>query len=143
MAKRPKMTGQPKDAIALLKADHQKVRQLFAEYDAAGDRATRRSVATLVFVELETHAQLEEHVFYPAVNEETEDGPELVTDSLEEHQTMKQLIQELRAIGGHAGIRRQVSRAETTRRTPCGRRRIGDVSPGGGRAGGRFEGPER
>ena len=99
MAKRPKTTGQPKDAIALLKADHQKVRQLFAEYDAAGDRATRRSVATLVFVELETHAQLEEHVFYPAVNEETEDGPELVTDSLEEHQTMKQLIQELRAIG--------------------------------------------
>ena len=56
-------------------------------------------MATLVFVELETHAQLEEHVFYPAVNEETEDGPELVTDSLEEHQTMKQLIQELRAIG--------------------------------------------
>jgi hemerythrin superfamily protein len=99
MAKRPKTMGQPKDAIALLKADHQKVRQLFAEYDAAGDRATRRSVATLVFVELETHAQLEEHVFYPAVNEETEDGPELVTDSLEEHQTMKQLIQELRAIG--------------------------------------------
>ena len=64
MAKRPKMTGQPKDAIALLKADHQKVRQLFAEYDAAGDRATRRSVATLVFVELETHAQLEEHVSF-------------------------------------------------------------------------------
>ena len=97
--KAPKRMGQPKDAIALLKADHQKVRQLFAEYDAAGDRATRRSVATLVFVELETHAQLEEHVFYPAVNEETEDGPELVTDSLEEHQTMKQLIQELRTIG--------------------------------------------
>jgi hemerythrin-like domain-containing protein len=99
MAKRHTKRGQPKDAIAMLKADHHKVRQLFAEYDAAGDRDTRRSVADLVFVELETHAQLEENVFYPAVNEEIEDGPVLVKESLEEHQTMKQLIQELRAMG--------------------------------------------
>jgi hemerythrin-like domain-containing protein len=99
MATRNKKRSQPKDAIAMLKADHQKVRKLFAEYEMARDRETRRSVATLVFVELETHAQLEEHVFYPAVNEETDDGPELVKESLEEHQTMKHLIQELRDMG--------------------------------------------
>jgi cell fate (sporulation/competence/biofilm development) regulator YlbF (YheA/YmcA/DUF963 family) len=34
---------------------------------------------------LKTHAQLEENVFYPAVNGETDDGPELVKESLEEH----------------------------------------------------------
>jgi hypothetical protein len=99
MAKRNKKMGQSKDAIAMLKADHQKVRKLFKEYDAARDRETRRSVATLVFVELETHAQLEENVFYMAVNEETDAGPELVKESLEEHQTMKHLIQELRDMG--------------------------------------------
>ena len=99
MATRHKKRGQPKDAIAMLKADHRKVRKLFAEYEAARDRETRRSVATLVFVELETHAQLEENVFYPAVNEETDDGPKLVKESLEEHQTMKHLIQELRDMG--------------------------------------------
>jgi hemerythrin-like domain-containing protein len=99
MATRHKKKGQPKDATTMLKADHQKVRKLFAEYEAAMDRETRRSVATLVFVELETHAQLEESVFYPAVNEETDDGPELVKESLEEHQTMKHLIQELRDMG--------------------------------------------
>jgi hemerythrin-like domain-containing protein len=91
--------GQPKDAIAMLKADHQKVRKLFEEYQAAMDWETKRSVATLVFVELETHAQLEENVFYPAVNEETDAGPELVKESLEEHQAMKHLIQELRDMG--------------------------------------------
>ena len=94
-----KKKSQPKDAIAMLKADHQKVRKLFEDYEAMRERETRRSVATLVFVELETHAQLEENVFYPAVNEETEDGPELVKESLKEHQTMKHLIQELRDMG--------------------------------------------
>jgi hemerythrin superfamily protein len=99
MATRNKKRSQPKDAITMLKADHQKVRKLFEEYEMARDRETRRSVATLVFVELETHAQLEEHVFYPAVNEETDDGPALVKESLEEHQAMKHLIQELRDMG--------------------------------------------
>jgi iron-sulfur cluster repair protein YtfE (RIC family) len=52
-----------------------------------------------VFVEPETHAQLEENVLYPTVNEETEEGSELVKESLHEHQTMKQLMQELRGYG--------------------------------------------
>jgi hemerythrin-like domain-containing protein len=43
--------------------------------------------------------QLEELVFYPAVHEETEYGPALVQDSLADHETMKQLMQELREMG--------------------------------------------
>ena len=62
-------------------------------------RARNGRLAEQVFMELETHAQLEENVFYPAVNEETEDGPALVKESLEEHETMKHLIQELRSHG--------------------------------------------
>jgi len=96
MAKRSNETKQSADAIAMLKADHQKVRKLFEEYDAAADRDIRRSVANLVFVELETHAQLEKNIFYPAVNEETEEGPELVKEAMREHQIMKELIQALR-----------------------------------------------
>jgi hemerythrin-like domain-containing protein len=90
------------DAIAMLKADHQKVRDLFQQYATALDRETKRSVATLVFVELETHAQLEENIFYPAVNEETDEGPELVKEAMQEHETMKALIQELRDLGPDA-----------------------------------------
>ena len=90
--------AQPKDAIAMLKADHQKVRDLFQQYEAMRDPSAKREVAEQVFIELETHAQLEENVFYPAVNEETEDGPALVKESLAEHETMKNLIQELRSM---------------------------------------------
>ena len=74
--------AQPQDAIAMLKADHQKVRDLFHQYEAMRDPSAKREVAEQVFMELETHAQLEENVFYPAVNEETEDGPALVKESL-------------------------------------------------------------
>jgi len=90
--------AQPADAIAMLKADHQRVKDLFAQYEAADNMATKRTLAEQVFVELETHAQLEENVFYPAVNEETEEGPELVKESLSEHETVKKLIQELRGM---------------------------------------------
>jgi hemerythrin-like domain-containing protein len=87
------------DAIAMLKEDHQRVRDLFAQYEAANNATTKRTLAEEVFVELETHAQLEENIFYPSVNEATEEGPELVKESLHEHATVKQLIAELRQIG--------------------------------------------
>jgi hemerythrin-like domain-containing protein len=89
---------QPADAIAMLKADHQRVKDLFVQYGAAENVETKRTLADQVFRELDTHAQLEETIFYPTVNEETDAGPELVKESLEEHQTMKQLILALRDI---------------------------------------------
>jgi len=82
----------------MLKADHQRVKDLFAHYEATSDRARKRTLAEHVFVELETHAQVEENVFYPAVNEETDEGPAMVKESLSEHETVKTLIQELRSI---------------------------------------------
>src|SRR5690242_9296855 len=91
------------DAIALLKEDHQRVKDLFAQYEAANNAEAKRRVAEEAFVELETHAQLEETIFYPSVNEETDEGPELVKASLHEHATVKQLIQELRQMGPQSG----------------------------------------
>jgi len=95
-AKRDNAMNQPQDAIAMLRADHQRVRDLFQEYEAATEQQAKRDIAEEAFVELETHAQLEEQIFYPTVNEETEEGPELVKEALEEHQTVKQRIHALR-----------------------------------------------
>ena len=101
MVQRNKKMGQPKDAIAMLKADHQQVRDLFQQYEATSNVEAKGTIAEEVFIELETHAQLEENIFYPAVNEETDEGPELVKESLAEHESMKNLIQQLRDIGPH------------------------------------------
>jgi hemerythrin-like domain-containing protein len=89
---------QPADAIAMLKADHQRVRDLFSQYEATSHHATKRTLAAQVFMELETHAQLEENIFYPAVNEGTDEGPDLVKDSVQEHETVHLLIQELQGM---------------------------------------------
>ena len=88
--------AQPADAIAMLKADHQRVKDLFAQYEATENVDTKRTLADQVFRELDTHTHLEENVFYPTVHEETDAGPALVKDSQEAHQTMKQLMMELR-----------------------------------------------
>ena len=87
------------DAIAMLKEDHQRVKDLFAQYEGTSNAEAKGTLAEEVFVELETHAQLEETIFYPSVNEETEEGPELVKESLHEHAMVKQFIQELRQMG--------------------------------------------
>ena len=94
----PPVDEQPIDAIAMLKEDHQRVKDLFAQYEGTSNAEAKWTVAEEVFVELETHAQLEENIFYPSVNEETEEGPELVKESLSEHETVKTLIQALRSM---------------------------------------------
>ena len=98
MPSRQNDQGQPADAIAMLKADHQRVRDLVSQYEATNNQATKRTLAAQVFMELETHAQLEENIFYPAVNEGTDEGPELVKESVQEHETVHQLIQELQGM---------------------------------------------
>lgn len=90
---------QPVDAIAMLKEDHQRVQDLFAQYKDASNTEAKWILAEEIFVELETYAQLEENIFYPSVNEETEERSELVKGSLYKHASMKQLMQELRQMG--------------------------------------------
>jgi hemerythrin-like domain-containing protein len=99
MAPRNATRSRPNDAIAMLHADHQKVRQLFRAYRLAQDPATQGEIALHIFDELEVHAQLEEVVFYQAVQEETTSlGKRLVHASLEEHQEALPLMQDLRGL---------------------------------------------
>jgi hemerythrin-like domain-containing protein len=99
MAPRNATRSRPNNAIALLHADHQKVRQLFRAYRTAQDQTTQWEIALHIFDELEVHAQLEEVVLYQAVEEETTSlGKRLVQASLEEHQEALILIQDLRGL---------------------------------------------
>jgi hemerythrin superfamily protein len=89
----------PIDAISLLKTDHRKVKNLFARYEISGNFSTKHLIAEQVFTELELHAQLEEHVFYPAYEAMTgKNGTQLVADSRLAHEHVKELISELQGI---------------------------------------------
>jgi hemerythrin superfamily protein len=85
-------------ATALLKEDHQKVKKLFKDYEACGDdEADEKSeIFQKIQKELEVHAQIEEEIFYPAIEEGgEEEASELVKEAHEEHRIVKQLLEEL------------------------------------------------
>ena len=89
----------PIEAISLVKADHRKVKNLFARYESAGDFSTKQLIAEQVFPELDLHAQLEESVFYPAYEAMTgKHGTQLVADSRLAHEHVRELMSELQGI---------------------------------------------
>jgi iron-sulfur cluster repair protein YtfE (RIC family) len=86
------------DAVALLIADHNRVRGLFARYQAAHDSENVDEAVKLVakiVEELDVHMTIEEAVFYPAIHELKEDIAESVDEGVEEHHVAKILIKEL------------------------------------------------
>jgi hemerythrin superfamily protein len=90
---------QVQGAVEMLTADHRKMRNLFQQYQSANDQAAKRRIAEQVFVELEIHAQLEEMVFYPAFAAAAdEEGKDLVAEARQEHQTVQDLLVELRGM---------------------------------------------
>ena len=87
------------NAISMLKDDHRKVENLFARYESARNFTERQEVAEKVFAALETHALLEENVFYPAYETQTgKQGTQLVAESRLAHENVRELIQELRGL---------------------------------------------
>jgi hemerythrin superfamily protein len=84
-------------ATQMIRQDHKKVEGLFKKFEQTKGSQAKRRLAENAMAELEVHAALEEEIFYPAVKREVDDGS-LVQEALEEHQTVKQLISELRGM---------------------------------------------
>ena len=83
------------DAIALLKADHRKVEDLFDKYEKAKGAERKKSLAGQICVELTVHTKIEEDVFYPACRGEIDD--DLMDEAYVEHDGAKVLIAEIEA----------------------------------------------
>jgi hemerythrin superfamily protein len=82
------------DAVALLKADHRKVEELFEKFESA--RGNKQKIAEQICMELIIHAQIEEQIFYPACTGKVEDD-DLVKEAYVEHDSAKVLIAEILA----------------------------------------------
>ena len=54
------------DAIALLKADHRKVEDLFEQFEKATGDSRKEKLAAQICLELSVHATIEEEILYPA-----------------------------------------------------------------------------
>jgi hemerythrin superfamily protein len=89
------------DALTLLTADHNRVRGLFARFQTAeeGDDTTQMAeLASKIMTELDVHTQIEEEIFYPAVNGADEQLHDDVAEGLEEHHVAKTLMAEIKTL---------------------------------------------
>ena len=89
------------DAIALLKADHKAVKELFQAYQKAGEgKARKADIAARICEELTIHAKIEEEIFYPAGREaagDDEDDRDMLNEAEVEHSGIKRLVGEIKA----------------------------------------------
>jgi hemerythrin superfamily protein len=87
------------DAIALLTADHKRVKTMFKTFDKMkenGSAADKQALALQICDELTLHTQLEEQIFYPAARDALDDD-DLLDEAEVEHASAKDLIAQIRA----------------------------------------------
>ena len=87
----------PQDAIALLKADHRKVEDLFEQFEKASGDGRKRKLAGEICMELTIHSIIEEEIFYPACMGQVDEAD--LKEAYVEHDGAKVLIAEIEAGG--------------------------------------------
>jgi len=92
-------TKGPSDAIALLKQDHEKVRNLLDELEKAAENGGTEAEALLETIEneLKIHTTIEEEIFYPAFKEAAskKDDSKLYYEAVEEHRVVDLVLPEI------------------------------------------------
>src|SRR5690606_39529288 len=83
------------DAIALLKADHREVEDLFSKFESARGQECKRTIAEQICNELKIHTIIEEEIFYPAFRGKIED--DTLDEAYVEHDGAKVLINDIEA----------------------------------------------
>ena len=74
--------------------DHAKVKELFEEAEGTENQKEKERIFEEINSELETHARIEETVFYSAMQKHKE-LQDMVRESLEEHKQIKALLKQI------------------------------------------------
>ncbi len=85
------------DAIALLKADHRKVEDLFEQFEKARSTDRKQDIAHRICNELKIHTLIEEEIFYPAFKGRIED--DILDEAYVEHDGAKLLVNDIESSG--------------------------------------------
>lgn len=90
-------TYEEMDAVAMLKADHRKVGDIFASFEKARGKDRKQALAEQACLELKVHTIIEEEIFYPACRSRIEE--DLMNEAYVEHDAAKMLINDIEAGG--------------------------------------------
>ena len=87
------------NAIELLQKDHKTVEDLFTKFEKEKDPSSKegKEIAQRIFVELQAHAQIEEEIFYPKLQDASTKAVSLVGEAVDEHHAVEGLIDQLSA----------------------------------------------
>ncbi|MGV3741467.1 MAG: hemerythrin domain-containing protein [Burkholderiaceae bacterium] len=86
-------------AIDLLIDDHKKVKKLFKDFDKLKDNGNdedKQALVQEICAELMVHTQIEEQIFYPAIQGVVEE--DMVNEAEVEHASAKDLIEQIQAL---------------------------------------------
>ena len=87
------------NAIELLKADHEKVSEIFEKLEdtTENDEKTRTELFMKLKQELDLHAHIEETIFYPVLKK-AEETRDITMEGIQEHHVVKVLLGELNSM---------------------------------------------
>lgn len=92
-AKSPAANAQ--DAVAILRADHARVDELFKKFEKMkADGEAKHALVQKICAELKVHMAVEDEIFYPAVRAAIRDQ-DLMDEADEEHAGAKHVIEQL------------------------------------------------
>ncbi len=96
---RKRKTAPQKDAIALLKKDHEKVRGLLSKLESAASRGSDRAMKLVSEIEdeVKVHTQIEEEIFYPAFRDaaRNKEDKKLFYEANQEHHVVDLVMPEM------------------------------------------------
>src|SRR5262249_19591913 len=81
-------------ATEMLKADHDKVEELFKQVEATESTSAHKKLFNKINEELTTHAHIEEKIFYPRIKQE-EETKKITLEGIEEHHQAKMFLREI------------------------------------------------
>jgi len=85
------------NALNLLKKDHESVRTLFSRFERTSktDLERRNDLLAQIRREIQIHSRSEEEIFYPALKALNGEGRQLVSQALDDHKDISDLLTQI------------------------------------------------
>ena len=80
------------NAIELIKQDHQRIEELFRNFFETESETSQEDIFQQIETGLTAHSEMEEQVFYPALEEF---APDKVEEAVKEHAEVKEMLADL------------------------------------------------
>ena len=95
------------NALVLLSNDHRAVEELFKRLENPHHESRDATIDRLI-LELSVHSEIEEELIYPAIRRNVEGGRRLASHAEQEHQQVKEMLQQLAEMDPHSREAREL-----------------------------------